>query len=81
MYLFFTDGISEAMNAADDCFGETRLGRILEDHAHLSSDELRERVRQGDFTHKIAVSSDDQLGELAGSFNQMTASIEDLLIQ
>jgi HAMP domain-containing protein len=40
-----------------------------------------ERVRQGDFTHKIAVSSDDQLGELAGSFNSMTASIEDLLLQ
>jgi len=38
-----------------------------------------ERVRQGDFTHKIAVRSNDQLGELAGSFNQMTASIEDLL--
>ncbi len=38
-----------------------------------------ERVRQGDFTHKIAVHTDDQLGELAGSFNSMTASIEDLL--
>jgi serine phosphatase RsbU (regulator of sigma subunit) len=40
-----------------------------------------ERVRQGDFTQKIAVRSEDQLGELAGSFNQMTASIEDLLLQ
>jgi sigma-B regulation protein RsbU (phosphoserine phosphatase) len=40
-----------------------------------------ERVRQGDFTHKIAVKSEDQLGELAGSFNSMTASIEDLLLQ
>jgi sigma-B regulation protein RsbU (phosphoserine phosphatase) len=40
-----------------------------------------ERVRQGDFTHKIAVRSEDQLGELAGSFNSMTASIEDLLRQ
>src|SRR3989441_4052875 len=40
-----------------------------------------ERVRQGDFTHKIAIASDDQLGELAGSFNSMTASIEDLLRQ
>ena len=40
-----------------------------------------ERVRQGDFTHKIAVKNDDQLGELAGSFNSMTASIEDLLLQ
>jgi len=44
LYLFFTDGISEAMNAADDCFGEARLGRILEEHAHLPSEELRERV-------------------------------------
>jgi HAMP domain-containing protein len=40
-----------------------------------------ERVRQGDFTRKIAVHSEDQLGELAGSFNSMTASIEDLLRQ
>ena len=40
-----------------------------------------ERVRQGDFTHKIAVRSEDQLGELAESFNSMTASIEDLLRQ
>ena len=40
-----------------------------------------ERVRQGNFTHKIAVTADDQLGELAGSFNLMTASIKDLLLQ
>ena len=40
-----------------------------------------ERVRQGDFTHKIAVTAHDQLGELAESFNSMTASIEDLLRQ
>jgi serine phosphatase RsbU (regulator of sigma subunit) len=42
--LFFTDGISEAMNAYDDCFGETRLGEIVQNHSHLSSEELRERV-------------------------------------
>jgi sigma-B regulation protein RsbU (phosphoserine phosphatase) len=42
--LFFTDGISEAMNAADDCFGETRLGRLLTENADLPSDLLRERV-------------------------------------
>jgi serine phosphatase RsbU (regulator of sigma subunit) len=42
--LFFTDGISEAMNVHDDCFGEDRLGRLIEDHAHLPSDELRERM-------------------------------------
>src|SRR4029077_3913137 len=44
LYLFFTDGISEAMNARDDCFGEARLGQFVEAHAHLPSDELRERV-------------------------------------
>jgi sigma-B regulation protein RsbU (phosphoserine phosphatase) len=38
-----------------------------------------ERVRRGDFSHKIDVRSRDQLGELANSFNSMTASIEDLL--
>ena len=40
-----------------------------------------ERVRRGDFTHKIPIRSRDQLGELAESFNSMTASIEDLLQQ
>jgi len=44
LYVFFTDGISEAMNASDDCFGEMRLSRLVESHVHLPSDELRERV-------------------------------------
>jgi len=38
-----------------------------------------ERVQRGDFAHKIAIRSRDQLGELAASFNSMTASIEGLL--
>jgi len=38
-----------------------------------------ERVRQGDFTHRINIASKDQLGDLADSFNQMTGSIENLL--
>jgi len=33
-----------AMNTRDDCFGEARLGQLVETHAHLPSDELRERV-------------------------------------
>jgi serine phosphatase RsbU (regulator of sigma subunit) len=44
LYLFFTDGISEAMNVGDDCFGEQRLATLVEEHAHLAADELRERV-------------------------------------
>lgn len=37
------------------------------------------RIRQGDFTYKIPIRTRDQLGELAESFNSMTASIEGLL--
>jgi len=40
-----------------------------------------EHVRRGDFTHRISVDSHDQLGDLADSFNSMTASVEDLLQQ
>ncbi len=38
-----------------------------------------ERVQQGDFAHRITIESRDQLGELADSFNRMSASIEHLL--
>jgi sigma-B regulation protein RsbU (phosphoserine phosphatase) len=38
-----------------------------------------ERVQQGDFTHRIKIDSRDQLGDLAESFNRMSASIEHLL--
>jgi serine phosphatase RsbU (regulator of sigma subunit) len=44
LYVFFTDGISEAMNDADDCFGEGRLARLSEEGADLPSDELRGRI-------------------------------------
>jgi serine phosphatase RsbU (regulator of sigma subunit) len=44
LYLLFTDGISEAMDATDDCFGEARLGHLVEEHGHLPADQLRERV-------------------------------------
>ncbi len=40
-----------------------------------------ERVRAGDFAHRIRVETEDQLGELAESFNQMTGSVADLLTQ
>jgi serine phosphatase RsbU (regulator of sigma subunit) len=44
LFVFFTDGLSEAMNQADDCFGEQRLRRLIEEHAGLPPEELRERV-------------------------------------
>ena len=42
--VLFTDGITEAMNSANDLFGEPRLSRIVEEHGHLESGELRERI-------------------------------------
>lgn len=41
--------------------------------------EGTERVRQGDFAHRIRIESPDQLGALARSFNRMSESIEHLL--
>ena len=40
-----------------------------------------QRLRQGDFEHRIPIKSRDQLGELAESFNLMAAGIQDLLRQ
>jgi sigma-B regulation protein RsbU (phosphoserine phosphatase) len=44
LFVLFTDGITEAMNAGDDCFGDARLATIIEEHRHLPPQELRERV-------------------------------------
>ncbi|HEV2913439.1 MAG TPA: SpoIIE family protein phosphatase [Pyrinomonadaceae bacterium] len=38
-----------------------------------------EFIKRGDFSHRVRVRSQDQLGELAGSFNDMAANIESLL--
>jgi serine phosphatase RsbU (regulator of sigma subunit) len=39
-----------------------------------------ERIQQGDFAHRIRIESGDQLEDLAGSFNRMSASIDHLLL-
>ncbi len=38
------------------------------------------RIINGDFKHRIPIHANDQLGELAGSFNQMTGNLERLLV-
>jgi serine phosphatase RsbU (regulator of sigma subunit) len=43
-FLFFTDGLSEAMNPGAELFGEGRLRRILEESSTLGSEELKERI-------------------------------------
>ena len=41
LIVWFTDGISETMNEAFDCFGEDRLAQVVEQYAHLPFDQLR----------------------------------------
>jgi sigma-B regulation protein RsbU (phosphoserine phosphatase) len=40
----YTDGVTEALNSEGEEFGECRLERVLSASAHLSADEIRERV-------------------------------------
>jgi phosphoserine phosphatase RsbU/P len=42
--ILFTDGVTEACSPAGDEFGEARLLRLLEDHGHLSADDLQARI-------------------------------------
>jgi phosphoserine phosphatase RsbU/P len=42
--ILFTDGVTEACSPAGDEFGEARLLRLLEDHGHLSADELQAKI-------------------------------------
>ncbi len=43
--------------------------------------EATRHIDRGDFSHRIPVKSDDQLADLARSFNSMTASIEKLILE
>lgn len=44
LIVWFTDGISETMNEAFDCFGEQRLAQVVEQYAHLPFDQLRSYI-------------------------------------
>jgi serine phosphatase RsbU (regulator of sigma subunit) len=44
VFLLFTDGLSEAMNAEAELFGEGRLARVLKETEGLATEEIRERI-------------------------------------
>jgi serine phosphatase RsbU (regulator of sigma subunit) len=44
LVVLFTDGISETMNEAFDCYGEVRLCKVVEQYAHLPFDQLRSYI-------------------------------------
>jgi serine phosphatase RsbU (regulator of sigma subunit) len=49
--LFYTDGLTEAMNAKKEMFGFERLEQVLLDYAVLCAREIRERIAQTVKTH------------------------------
>jgi sigma-B regulation protein RsbU (phosphoserine phosphatase) len=58
----------------------TRMTRtVTASVAHLH--EATRHIDRGDFSHRIPVTSTDQLADLAISFNSMTASIEKLILE
>jgi len=44
LFMLFTDGMSEMMNPAHDCFGEVRLGELAGDLRDLPLDQLADRL-------------------------------------
>jgi sigma-B regulation protein RsbU (phosphoserine phosphatase) len=44
LFVLFTDGVTEAMNERADLFGEARLCRVVETHAHLAPRQLGDRI-------------------------------------
>ncbi|UCH92370.1 MAG: SpoIIE family protein phosphatase [Candidatus Aminicenantes bacterium] len=44
VFVFYTDGVSEAMNTREEIFGEKRLRAVIEDYAHLSPQLLQEKI-------------------------------------
>jgi serine phosphatase RsbU (regulator of sigma subunit) len=43
-FLFFTDGLSEAMNPSAELFGERRLRDVIEQGEAMGSEELKDRI-------------------------------------
>jgi len=44
VFVFFTDGVSEALSPESELFGEPRLMRVIEDGAALETEELKQRI-------------------------------------
>ena len=57
-----------------------RLTRSIT-HAVSELYEATQRIERGDLQHRIIVRSNDQLAALEGSFNQMSASLDRLLLE
>jgi serine phosphatase RsbU (regulator of sigma subunit) len=61
VFLLYTDGLSEAMNAEGDLFSEERLRVLVEEHGGLGSDGLRERIVRDVEAHVAAADPHDDM--------------------
>jgi serine phosphatase RsbU (regulator of sigma subunit) len=57
-----------------------KLARSITGSIHEISEGTR-RIERGDLSHRLVVRSDDQLGDLARSFNRMTEAVDQLIRQ
>ncbi len=46
VFVFYTDGITEAMNTDEEIFGEKRLCDVIEKNAHFSPQQLQEKMME-----------------------------------
>lgn len=44
LFLFFTDGVSEAMDADGECFGESRIVTLMAENANRTPEAIRDRL-------------------------------------
>jgi sigma-B regulation protein RsbU (phosphoserine phosphatase) len=60
LLLFYTDGITEAMNRQDKEFGCERLEKILKEHAHLNVEDIKDRLlwHVNKFTEGVPMADD-----------------------
>jgi phosphoserine phosphatase RsbU/P len=61
VFLLYTDGLSEAMNADGDLFSEERLRVLVEEHGDLSADGLRERIVRDVEAHVASADPHDDM--------------------
>ena len=61
VFLLYTDGLSEAMNADGDLFGEERLRALVEEHGDLNADGLRERIVRDVEAHVASADPHDDM--------------------
>jgi serine phosphatase RsbU (regulator of sigma subunit) len=61
VFLLYTDGLSEAMNAEGELFGEDRLRALVEEHGDLHADGLRERIVRDVEAHVASADPHDDM--------------------